>query len=257
MIGGRKPIRKRATMKKVLALFVGLLLATTVSANEIYMQQIGDGLDLDITQDGQDNQIGDSTTGVSLDGDDMTFSITQTGSGNTIDAIIKGNTYSGTWSIVGDYNDIDLLCSSTATGNCETATLDIDIEGDYTNFNFKIGETSDADNADISFTIDGDGNVVEMDVDGTSALIDVVIDNSAGTGTAPGTNGTLTAATGTTGNVLDIDVSGNGDVVGHTIDLTITGGGSYYNITQSGIYDNHLDATFTGDDQSVDITQSD
>ena len=247
----------RATMKRLFTLVAGLMLAASVHANEIYIEQVGDGLDLDITQDGQDNRIGATAAGVTLNGDDMTFSITQTGNQNTIDAVIKGNTYTGTWSILGNYNDIDLLCSSVTTGNCDTATLDIDIDGDYTNFNFKIGETSDADSADISFTIDGDGNVVEMDVDGTSALIDVVIDNSAGTGTAPGTNGTLTAATGTTGNVVDIDVDGNGDVVGHTIDLTITGGGSYYNITQSGIYDNMLDATFTGDDQSVDITQSD
>ena len=247
----------RATMKRLFTLVAGLMLAASVHANEIYIEQVGDSLDLDITQDGQDNRIGATAAGVTLNGDDMTFSITQTGSQNTIDAVIKGNNYTGTWSILGDYNDIDLLCSSVTTGNCDTATLDIDIDGDYTNFNFKIGETSDADSADISFTIDGDGNVVEMDVDGTSALIDVVIDNSAGTGTAPGTNGTLTAATSTTGNVVDIDVDGNGDVVGHTIDLTITGGGSYYNITQSGIYDNHLDATFTGDDQSVDITQSD
>ena len=257
MIGGRKPIGKRATMKRVLALVAGLMLAASVHANEIYIQQIGDGLDLDITQDGQDNQIGDSTTGVSLDGDDMTFSITQTGNNNTIAATIKGNNYTGTWSALGSYNDIDLLCSSTATGNCDTVTLDIEIDGDSTTLDFDIGETGSADSSDISFVIDGDGNVVEMTVDGESALIDVVIDNSAGTGTAPGTNGTLTAATGTTGNVVDIDVSGDGDVVGHTIDLTITGGGSYYNITQSGIYDNHLDATFTGDDQSVDITQSD
>ena len=96
-----------------------------------------------------------------------------------------------------------------------------------------------------------------MTVDGTSALIDVVMNNSTSLAAAPGTNGTLSGATGTNGNVVDIDVDGNGDVVGHTIDLTITGGGSYYNITQSGIYDNHLDATFSGDNQAVDITQSD
>lgn len=244
-------------MYKIILLIASMLFVTGAMANEIYIEQVGDGLDLDITQDGQDNQIGNSTTGVTLNGDDMTFSITQTGSNNTIAAVIKGNTYTGTWGILGDYNDIDLLCSSVTAGNCETATLDIDIDGDNTTFDFDIGQTSDADNADISFTIDGDGNVVEMTVDGTSALIDVVVNNTSSLSATPGTNGTLTAATSTTGNVIDIDVDGNGDVVGHTIDLTITGGGSYYNITQSGIYDNHLDATFSGDNQAVDITQSD
>jgi len=245
-------------MKKI-AIIMAMVFAwnSIAYANEIYIQQVGDGLDLDIVQDGEDNQIGNSTTGAILEGADMTFSITQTGNQNTIAATIKGATYTGLWDIFGDSNAIDLLCSSTSTGNCDTVTLDIDIDGSDTTFDFDIGETADATASDISFTIDGDGNVVEMTVDGQSAQIDVVVNNASSLASSPGTNGTLTAATGTTGNVIDIDVDGDGDVVGHTIDLTVTGGGSYYNITQSGIYDNHLDATFSGDNQAVDITQSD
>ena len=230
---------------------------STATANEIYIQQIGDGLDLDIVQDGTDNQLGNSTQSAVLEGVDMTFSITQTGDQNTIAATIKGATYTGLWSIVGDSNDIDLLCSSTAAGNCDTVTLNVDIDGDFTTLDFGIGETADATGSSIDFTIDGDGNVVEMTVDGQSADIDVVVDNTASASATPGTNGTLTAATASTGNVIDIDVTGDGDVIGHTIDLTITGGGSYYNITQSGINDNMLTATFTGDNQAVDIIQSD
>ena len=96
-----------------------------------------------------------------------------------------------------------------------------------------------------------------MTVDGKSADIDVVVDNSSSGSAAAGTNGTLSGYATTTGNVIDIDVDGDGDLSGHTIDLTVTGGGSYYNITQSGINDNTVDATFDGDNQAVDITQSD
>jgi len=245
-------------MKKIAIIMAMVFAWSSIAyANEIYIQQVGDGLDLDIVQDVEDNQIGNSTTGAIREGADMTFSITQTGNQNTIAATIKGATYTGLWDILGDSNAIDLLCSSTSTGNCDTVTLDIDIDGSDTTFDFDIGETADATASDISFTIDGDGNVVEMTVDGQSAQIDVVVNNASSLASSPGTNGTLTAATGTTGNVIDIDVDGDGDVVGHTIDLTVTGGGSYYNITQSGIYDNHLDATFSGDNQAVDITQSD
>ena len=244
-------------MKRVLVLIAALVLVNTVSANEIYIEQIGDGLDLDIVQDGQDNKIGLATAGAVLEGADMTFSITQTGATNTIAATIKGATYTGLWDIDGSSNDIELLCSSTAAGDCDTVTLNVDIDGDDTTLDFKIGETADATGSSIDFTIDGDGNVVEMTVDGQSADIDVNIDNSASAASGPGTNSTLTGATGTTGNVVDLNVSGDGDVIGHTIDLTITGGGSYYNITQSGVYDNKVDATFDGDNQAVDITQSD
>ena len=58
-------------------------------ANDIYITQSGDNLDLDITQDGQDNEFGDSTTDASLTGDLMTFSITQTGNFNKIDIEIE------------------------------------------------------------------------------------------------------------------------------------------------------------------------
>jgi len=94
---------------------IGMLsFLSPATANDIYIQQSGDGLDLDITQDGQDNVIGTSGTNVGLTGDDMTFSITQTGSYNTIAATIKGDTYTGTWAFTGDTNVVDLQCSSSA-----------------------------------------------------------------------------------------------------------------------------------------------
>ena len=53
------------------------------------------------------------------------------------------------------------------------------------------------------------------------------------------------------------DIDGNGDTNGHEIILDITGGGSSYTINQSGVNDNKVDATFSGDGQTVNITQSD
>jgi len=76
-------------------------------ANDIYIEQVGDTLDLDIVQDGANNVIGTSTTDVNLDGDSMTFAITQTGSLNTIVADIQGDTYTGTWVFTGDSNTVD------------------------------------------------------------------------------------------------------------------------------------------------------
>ena len=52
-------------------------------------------------------------------------------------------------------------------------------------------------------------------------------------------------------------MTGDGDSAGHTVDLTITGGGTAVEIDQSGIYDNHIDLSLTGDDGDVNITQSD
>ena len=234
---------------KLFAIMGMILFASISSANDIYITQSGDSLDLDITQDGTDNVIGTSGTLMSLTGDDMTFAITQTGSYNTIAATIKGATYTGTWSITGDSNSIDLLCSSASTGNCDTVTLNVTTTGDDNDYTINIGETSDAESATVAFTVTGDNNIIDSSLDGTNANITVAIDNSASLAT--------TSANSDEGVAITLDVDGNGDVNGHTIDLDVTGGGGTVDITQSGINDNTVDLTISGDSFDVDITQSD
>ncbi len=243
------------TRNSLLALvLLSLFTVTPAQANDIYIEQVGDTLDLDITQDGDSNVIGTSTTDVNLDGANMTFAITQTGDSNTIAADIQGNTYTGTWVFTGDSNAVDLSCDSTSGTNCEDVTLNITTTGDSNTFDFNIGDTADADSTEVNFTITGDGNVIESNVDGKNADITVVVNNSSSTATGGATSGLLTSSGA--GNVIDIDVDGDGST-GHTIKLDVTGGGSSYTVTQSGINDNTIDADFDGDDQDVDITQSD
>ena len=236
-------------MKNFILSSLLILLVTPALANEIYITQVGDGLDLDITQDGTGNDFGDSTTDVILNGDDMTFAITQTGNNNDIAAIIKGANYTGTWTFTGNTNTVDLKCSSASAGNCETVTLNITTTGDDNTYDFDIGESADADATSISFTVTGDDNIVNAAVDGESAAITVVSNNS----TSLSTNSTA----GDAGNEFTFNVDGDGSTNGHTINLTVTGGGSFYDITQGGINDNTVDATFTGDDQDVTISQTD
>lgn len=241
--------------KRIGLLWIVLLWPAVVFGNEIYITQIGDTLDLDITQDGQDNQIGDASGDAEFEGDDMTFAITQTGNLNTIVADINGNTYTGTWTITGNSNAIDLVCDTAGT-NCETVTLNIAVVGNDQSFDIDIGGTSDSQNTTVEFDVTGDGNVFETTIDGVSASIDITVDSSNSVAATAGTDGTLTA-NATTGSTFDISQSGDGDTNGHSITLDVTGGGSSYNITQSGIYDNLVDGTFSGDGQDVDITQTD
>jgi hypothetical protein len=236
-------------MKNFILSSLLILLVTPALANEIYITQVGDGLDLDITQDGSGNDFGDSTTDVLLNGDDMTFAITQTGNNNDIAAVIKGANYTGTWTFTGNTNTVDLKCSSASAGNCETVTLNITTTGDDNTYDFDIGESADADATSIAFTVTGDDNIVNAVVDGESAAITVVSNNS----TSLSTNSTA----GDAGNEFTFDIDGDGSTNGHTVNLTVTGGGSFYDITQGGINDNTVDATFTGDDQDVTISQTD
>jgi len=230
-------------------------------ANDIYITQVGDSLDLDITQDGADNQFGDSTTGVSLSGDTMVFSITQTGDGNDIAALINGDSYTGTWSFTGNTNVVDMKCDSLGTagaGNCESVQLDITTTGDDNTFKFYIGENADAGSSTVAFTVTGDDNVIDADVDGVDSDITVVVSNSTSTHTTGATSANdVSLSSSNAGNIIDIDVDGDGDANGHLIDLDITGGGNVFTITQSGTGDNVIDATFSGDGGTIDITQSD
>ena len=239
-------------MTIVLAMVLIAFTYNKLLANDIYITQVGDNLDLDIVQDGTDNEIGDSTTDFTIKGDDMTFSITQTGNTNTIDAVINGADYTGTWDFFGDSNAVTLNCDSlgsAGSGNCEDVQLDIDGDGDDNTYTFNIGETADAGGSIIIFDMDGDNNITNVTVDGVDSAITVNSDNSASLA--------ATSAAGDEGNAITINSSGGASLDGHTITLNITGGGSTYDITQSGVDGSTIDATFSGDSQDVDITQSD
>ena len=70
-------------MLRILTVLLLVTFGSTAFANEIYIDQVGDNLDLDITQDGTNNKVGTDQTDMTLAGDDMTFAITQTGNTNT------------------------------------------------------------------------------------------------------------------------------------------------------------------------------
>lgn len=245
-------------MKKILTGLIFSAFATVASANEIYITQSGDSLDLDITQTGSSNNFGDSTTDVVLNGDNMTFSITQTGDTNDISAVIYGDTYTGTWSFTGNTNVVELLCNSSQASNCTTVTLDVDVVGSNNTFYFDIGETEDASGADIMFDVDADGNIVDMEVDGTNATIDVVINKNGSLASTTVSDALTTYTTSQgSGSIMIIDVNGDG-LTGHTIDLVSNGGANVFEITQTGILeDQTISADFNGDLQNVVITQSD
>ena len=61
---------------------------------------------------------------------------------------------------------------------------------------------------------------------------------------------------GDTNNYL-IDIDGNGDSVGHTLIHSHTGGIADVDIVQSGVNDNMITLTTSGDNADIDISQTD
>jgi len=230
------------------ASIVLLSLAIPAQANDIYISQVGDTLDLDIVQDGQNNVIGTSVQAVILGAtgtasDTMTFSITQTGDTNSIAAQIQGNNYTGTWVFTGDSNTVALMCDSAAAGNCETVTLNITAVGDQQAYTIDIGQSADSDSSTVAFSVTDDGTVMDLDLDGKSAAVNVTVDkNSSVVGTA---------------NTFNLDLAGDGDVAGHTMTLDVKGKGNDVLVDQSGVYDNTVNLITVGDNADIDIIQTD
>jgi hypothetical protein len=233
-------------MRKFLTTILFVMgLSGIANANDIYIQQVGtgNGLDLNITQDGANNVMGTSAAKVIISGANHTWTVSQIGGANVIAAEIRGNTYTGTWAITGDSNDIVFKCDSAATaGNCETAIGNITINGSTSNIHILIGETTDSDNVTLNLTIDGDENVFNADIDGASAVVTVSLDNNV---LAAGNNVTM-----------NLTMDGDGDISGHTVILDHTGSGTI-DITQSGIYDNIVSIIASGTGQDIDIVQTD
>ena len=228
-------------MKKIInyIMFV-MLMAIPVSANDIYVTQSGASLTLDVLQDGQNNTIGNSTTASTSTGASTNLNIDQVGNSNVITYQINGASYTGVVNLQGNSNNVDLNCDSTGNNSsCGTANAVINFTGNSNDIDLDIGQTSAATSADVDIVgqTGSDSNIVAATVDGTSAILTITIN-------------------GDSNNYL-LDIDGNGDINGHTLVHSHTGGLADVDITQSGINDNIINLTTSGDSHNIDIIQRD
>ena len=228
-------------MKTVTKIVMFLMMLTMpVMANDIYVTQSGATLTLDVLQDGQNNTIGNSTTASTVTGATSNFNIDQIGDSNILTFDINGASYTSTFSTTGNSNDIDFNCDSGGTvSSCASVTASIVWVGSSNDLDIDVGETADATGAGI--TISGasgsDSNVINATIDGTSVILTLSVN-------------------GDTNNYL-LDIDGDGDSAGHTLIHTHTGSIADVDITQSGIYDNMITLTTSGDNHDIDIIQRD
>ena len=133
----------RGYINRTLLILMPLLFMSVGMANDIYVTQSGDTLDLDITQDGQNNTVGNSTTSSSSVGATTTLNIDQIGNSNVITYAINGATYSGVINLVGNSNNVDLNCDSTGgNSSCGTANAVINFTGSSNDIDLRIFTSS-------------------------------------------------------------------------------------------------------------------
>ena len=227
-------------MKTIIGVIMFLMMTVLSYANDIYVTQSGNALDLDITQDGENNTVGNSTTASASAGVTTILNIDQIGDSNVITYQINGATYTGVINLQGNSNNVDLNCDSTGgNSSCGTANAVINFTGSSNDIDLDIGQTSSANTADVDIVgqSGSDSNVVAATVDGNSAVLTITVN-------------------GDTNNYL-IDIDGNGDSVGHTLIHSHTGGIADVDIVQSGTNDNMITLTTSGDNADIDISQTD
>ena len=227
-------------MKTIISVIMLLLMTSWSYANDIYVTQSGASLDLDITQDGSNNTVGNSTTASASTGATTILNIDQIGDSNVITYQINGATYTGVINLVGNSNNVDLNCDSGGSNSsCGSANAVINFTGNSNDIDLDIGQTSSASSADVDLVgqTGSDSNVIAATVDGNSAILRITVN-------------------GDTNNYL-IDIDGNGDAVGHTLIHSHTGGIADVDIIQSGVNDNMITLTTSGDNADIDISQTD
>jgi hypothetical protein len=190
------------------------ILATTVmlslgaQANEVYVEQVGSGSTINITQDGTDNRIGDVGTPAYIGSGTNTVTIDQIGSTNVLDMVVNG---AGTDVIVtttGDNNIQTINCGTTQSAGCSGSYIKQDVTGDSNTVTQDLGSGA---NHTSEITVTGDSNAVTH------------------TSTATGITSANITVSGNT-NTVAVTQSGT---LNKSVTVTSTGDSNNINITQS------------------------
>jgi len=221
-----------------------LLLSAPTSANEIYINQVGNNTDLTISQDGEDNTIGSLSGGTgkaTINGNNTSTTYSQTGDRNAVKVYVSAGNGVSNATQTGNDNEAFLDCHGN---NC---VLDVTQTGDDNYAAAEVGNGGDYDQS-VTITQDGDDNLVVVEANGDDNTI--VIDQD--------------------GNNHMVYGYGNTPLTGDRNTLTLTQNGSQYEQAEIAVIgnDNTVDGyqggggesnfgrlVLTGDDNNIKIWQ--
>lgn len=209
-------------MKTKITDFVGLrkklsvLLAATVmlslgvTANEVYIEQVGDNSTIAITQDGTGNKVGDTGVGneAFVGGGSNSVTIDQIGSNNTLAMVVNGAAAGVIVDVNGSGNESTINCGTIQSAGCSGST--------------------------IKQVITGDDNVVTQNLGtGANHYSEINIAGSTNSVTHTSTNsGASTVNITATGDLNTIGVTQSG-ITAKTVSVNTTGNSNTVSITQS------------------------
>ena len=177
---------------------VNTLKNKTQTTNQIYLTQSGDGIDLDIVQDGDNNLIigPDLTNAGSISGTNNAITLTQTNDGNVLGIDVNGNT-----------NDVDVVQNTNQNAI-------VDITGNSNTLDLEQIHLNNSGEHFSKVTVNGNSNSITIDQKETGNKI-LFLD-------VDGSNNVQVDQKGTGNHFLDINLTDN-----HTVDVTQDGTGSH------------------------------
>jgi|TARA_B100001094_G_scaffold314100_1_gene352621 hypothetical protein len=229
-------------MKNLKILIATMLVFPLYAAdNEIYVDQAGATLNLDLEQLGSGNIIGGlnatagSMTFLDLDGGTMTLDINQIGSSNTFLGDILADNFTGFFEFDGDSNDFTIQVDPTNTYGADDGDFNVDVTGDSNDFTLNVGTSALAATLDLDWIINGSSNTFDFDInyDGGTSYVDVDGDSN------------------------NVTFDGSGYAGGYFY-LDQTGSSRTFNIQQQSTLDNDwLKIISTGSSGTVCVIQND
>ena len=189
--------------------------AKTQNGNAIYLTQSGNGIDLDIVQDGDNNLItgSDLTNAGSIQGDNNEITLTQTNDGNVLGIDVNGNS-----------NNVDVVqnTNQNAVVNITGASNTLDLEQIHLN---------NSGSHYSKVTVNGNSNSLTIDQKETGDKI-LFLDVDSG-------------------NNVQVDQKGTGD---HYLNIILTDSHTL-DITQDGSGDHDAHINLSGNNTSITLTQ--
>ena len=141
----------------VMALMIPSIAFSQSATNSIYIDQVGDGSNVTLQQQGQSNRIGSEASPFNLQGSNQNVTFNQNGSGNSIDGVVNNaDNVDLTINNTGDDNAVTLDIGDSASVAGTSTTLDI--TGSTNTVSLTQGNNSSSTGATQAIAITGDLN---------------------------------------------------------------------------------------------------
>lgn len=205
-------------MKKIIITTAFALMATTVLASEVYIDQAGGSLTVDILQENGNNRVNSESDPSIINGNDINVNVIQSGDANEMDLYLQQGA-----------DSTNFVYSATGDMNTIVANVYGGIENDFT------------------ATLIGSDNVITVCKDYVNSVCNgIVVNQTLTTMTITGSNNEVNLAYDSSNATNNIDIGANTPSSYNIVNLTQTTANGYNNVNMS----------IDGDSNTVDILQN-